>query len=112
MMVPARAATENSRYQPNSASTQTSEDRSALAEINEALQMSCVGLRFEFDQQADEMVAKVLDVASGAVIRQMPFEEVARISKAMGKLQGLLIHQTILKKWGESRPPLGYCAAI
>ncbi|HQS31597.1 MAG: hypothetical protein B7X59_04235 [Polaromonas sp. 39-63-203] len=106
MMIPARAATASPRRQPMSASTPLHEDRIALAEINEAFQMSCVGLQFAFDQQADEMVAKVLDVGSGAVIRQIPFEEVARISKAMGKLQSLLMHQSILKKWGQSRRPL------
>lgn len=74
-----------------------------LAEINQTLKMASIGLQFEFfDQESGTMIAKVVDVKSGEVIRQIPFEEVVRISKALGKLQGLVLHQTILKKWCES----------
>ena len=41
------------------------------------------------------MVTKVIDVESGEVIRQMPSEEVVRFSKALGKLQGLLVSQKV-----------------
>ena len=70
-------------------------ERSALAEINESLRMSSIGVQFEFDKEADTMVVKVVDVESGELIRQMPSEEVVRISKALGKLQGLLVHQAV-----------------
>lgn len=81
-------------------------ESATLVEINQALEMAAIGLQFEFDKEADKMIAKVVDVGSGEVIRQMPSEEVVRISKALGKLQGLLMHQTILKRWCESRKPL------
>lgn len=78
-------------------------ERATLAEINQTLKMASIGLQFEFfDQESGTMIAKVVDEKSGEVIRQMPFEEVVRISKALGKLQGLVLHQTILKKWRES----------
>jgi flagellar protein FlaG len=67
----------------------------ALAEINESLRMSSIGVQFEFDKEADTMIVKVVDVESGELIRQMPSEEVVRISRALGKLQGLLVHQTV-----------------
>lgn len=67
----------------------------ALAEINESLRMSSIGVQFEFDKVADTMIVKVVDVESGELIRQMPSEEVVRISRALGKLQGLLVHQTV-----------------
>ncbi|MFS2033479.1 flagellar protein FlaG [Polaromonas sp. CT11-55] len=70
-------------------------ERSALAEINESLRMSSIGVQFEFDKEADTMVVKVVDVESGELIRQMPSEEVVRISRALGKLQGLLVHQAV-----------------
>jgi flagellar protein FlaG len=70
-------------------------ERSALAEVNESLRMSSIGVQFEFDKEADTMVVKVVDVESGELIRQMPSEEVVRISKALGKLQGLLVHQAV-----------------
>lgn len=70
-------------------------ERGALAEINESLRMASIGVQFEFDKEADTMVVKVVDVESGELIRQMPSEEVVRISKALGKLQGLLVHQAV-----------------
>ena len=73
-----------------------------LAEISQTLKMASIGLQFEFDQESNTMIAEVVDVRSGEVIRQIPFEEVVRISKALGKLQRFVLHQTILKKWCES----------
>jgi flagellar protein FlaG len=67
----------------------------ALAEINQAMQIASIGVRFEFDTTAEKMVTKVVDVASGDVIRQMPTEEVLRMSKALDKLQGLLVNHAV-----------------
>lgn len=67
----------------------------ALAEINHAMQMSAIGVRFEFDPKAEKMVTKVVDAASGELIHQMPSEEVLRMSRALDKLQGLLVHQAV-----------------
>jgi len=78
----------------------------ALAEINQTLKMASLGLQFEFDTETAKMIAKVADVESGEVIRRIPSEEVVRILKALSNLQGLLMHQTILKKWSESRGKL------
>lgn len=71
------------------------QERAALAEINQTLRMASIGVQFEFDKEADTMIAKVVDVDSGEVIRQMPSEEMVRMSKALGKLQGLLVHQAV-----------------
>ena len=68
---------------------------SAVAEINQSLKLASIGVRFEFDKEANTMVTKVMDVESGEVIRQMPSEEVVRFSKALGKLQGLLVSQKV-----------------
>ena len=70
------------------------QERTALAEINQTLRMASIGVQFEFDKEADTMIVKVVDVDSGELIRQMPSEEVVRISRALGRLQGLLVHQT------------------
>ncbi|MDI1268724.1 MAG: flagellar protein FlaG [Polaromonas sp.] len=67
----------------------------ALAEINHVLQMASVGVRFEFDKEANTMVTKVVDMESGEMIRQMPSEEAVHLSKALGKLQGLLVSQKV-----------------
>lgn len=71
------------------------QERAALAEINRTLKMASIGVQFEFDKEADTMIVKVVDVESGELIRQMPSEEVVRISRALGRLQGLLVHQTV-----------------
>lgn len=67
----------------------------ALAEVNQTMRMASIGVRFEFDKDADIMIAKVVDVETGAVIRQMPSAEVVRIAKVLGKLQGLLVSQQV-----------------
>jgi flagellar protein FlaG len=71
------------------------QERAALAEVNQTLRMASIGVQFEFDKEADKMIVKVVDVESGELIRQMPSEEVVRISRALGKLQGLLVHQAV-----------------
>ena len=71
------------------------QERAALADINETLRMASIGVQFEFDKEADTMIVKVVDIESGELIRQMPSEEVVRISRALGKLQGLLVHQAV-----------------
>lgn len=89
-VAPVREAAAHDRLEktPNSTASEKSE---ALEEINQSLRMSSIGVRFEFDKEADMMIAKVVDVESGEMIRQMPSEEVVRISKVLGKLQGLLV---------------------
>ena len=69
--------------------------QAALAEINQTMQMASIGVRFEFDKEAETMIAKVVDVETGVLIRQMPSAEVVHISKVLGKLQGLLVRQEV-----------------
>jgi flagellar protein FlaG len=68
---------------------------SAVAEINQSLKLASIGVQFEFDKEAKTMVTKVMDMESGEVIRQMPSEDVVRFSKALDKLQGLLVSQKV-----------------
>src|SRR5665647_972324 len=101
MMILENSVTENSLGEPA-----PTRERATLAEINQTLKMASIGLQFEFAKEAGKMIAKVVDVENGEVIRPIPSEEVVRILKALGKLQGLLINQTILNKWYESRGKL------
>ena len=87
---PAAAIQPGKKTEPGQA-----QERAALAEINRTLKMASIGVQFEFDKEADTMIVKVVDVESGELIRQMPSEEVVRISRALGRLQGLLVHQTV-----------------
>jgi len=70
----------------------------ALAEINENLKMTSIGVQFEFDEEADKIIAKVVNAETGKLMRQMPSEEVMQLSKALGKLHDLLVHHEICRK--------------
>jgi len=52
-----------------------------------------IGVRFEVDADTDRLVVKVVDRASGELIRQIPSEEVLRIAKLLGKVPGVLMTQ-------------------
>ena len=91
---PVRAAASLDREKKAAEATST-QLNSALAEINQTLKLASIGVQFEFDKEANTMVTKVVDVESGEVIRQMPTEEVVRFSKALDKLQGLLVSQKV-----------------
>lgn len=65
----------------------------AVHEVNAALAVREVGLRFEVDKDTDKLIVKVVDRASGEVIRQIPNEEVVRIARLMSEGNGLLVDQ-------------------
>lgn len=67
---------------------------SAVREINASMQSRSVGVRFEVDGDTDRLVVKVVDRLSGELIRQIPSEEVLRIAKLLGQVQGTLVSQT------------------
>ncbi len=62
-----------------------------MRQVNEALALREVGLKFEVDKDTDKVIIKVVDRASGEVIRQIPNEEVVRIAKLMSDGKGLLV---------------------
>ncbi len=63
-----------------------------MREVNASLK--AIGLEFEVDEDTDKMVVKVIDKETGETIRQMPSEEVIRIAKVLGKMQGMLVRET------------------
>ncbi|PXX46748.1 flagellar protein FlaG [Undibacterium pigrum] len=66
----------------------------AVAEINKSIQVSSQNLEFSVDNDAKEVVVKIVDQQTKQVIRQIPTEEALEIAKSLDKLQGLLIKQT------------------
>ena len=62
--------------------------KTRCSEVNASLQSRSVGLQFEMDKDTDKVIVKVVDRASGEVIRQIPTEEVVRIAKVLGKAPG------------------------
>lgn len=65
----------------------------ALQRINKALQRLSPDLEFELDPDTNRAIVKVIDQQTKEVIRQMPTAEALEISKALDKLQGLLVRQ-------------------
>ncbi len=66
----------------------------ALERLTEALRTASVSVQFEIDSNSHRVITKVMDKTSGEVIRQIPTEELVRISDAMTQLQGLFVNQT------------------
>lgn len=92
VLVQQAAQAEEAKEKPEAEPAQV---HAALAEINQTMQMASIGVRFEFDKEAETMIAKVVDVETGVLIRQMPSAEVVHIAKVLGKLQGLLLSQQV-----------------
>jgi flagellar protein FlaG len=66
----------------------------AVGEVNAALQLRSVGLRFEVDADTERLVVKVVDRDSGELIRQIPSEEALRIARVLGRAPGLLMDRS------------------
>lgn len=78
--------------QPNQAVSE-SQVGQALQSINKALQKLSSNLEFTIDEDSNRTIVKVMDNQTKEVIRQMPSVEAVEISKALDKLQGLLVKQ-------------------
>ena len=88
---PAPAQVASAEPEPQPGADQLSE---ALKSINSALQARSQDLEFSVDSDSDRTIVKVTDKNTHEVIRQMPTKEALEISKALDRLQSLLIKQT------------------
>lgn len=67
----------------------------SLEEINKVLAGFSISVQFKIDPDYKELIVKVVDQESGKLIRQIPTEDVVRMSKAMDNLKGLLFAQSV-----------------
>jgi flagellar protein FlaG len=65
----------------------------ALKDVQSAISKVSSDLTFSYDQDFGRTIVKVVDSETDQVIRQIPSEEFIRISKALDRLQGLLIKE-------------------
>ena len=65
----------------------------ALEAANRMVQSLGIGLQFSIDQETGKTLIQVIDTSTNQLIRQIPAEEMLTISRALDKLQGLLIKQ-------------------
>ena len=68
--------------------------KDAIKATNDFVKPISSSIEFSMDEDAGEMVVKVVDKATDEVIRQIPSEEMLDIAKALDKIQGLLIKQS------------------
>lgn len=62
----------------------------AVEDMNKFVQSLGRDIKFSLDDSTDQVVVKVVDKASGDVIRQMPSEEALKLSKNMKEMRSLL----------------------
>ena len=63
----------------------------AFEEINAAMEAWSTGMRFELDEDTQQMVVSIIDTKSGDVLRQIPSEEVLHVAKMIAQFQGQLL---------------------
>jgi flagellar protein FlaG len=61
-----------------------------VQELNKAMQIVNTSLSFSVDQNTKQTVVKVTDVNTKEVIRQIPSEEMLRVSQRIAELLGVL----------------------
>jgi len=60
----------------------------AFDEINSTMEAWNTGMRFEIDEDTQQLVVSVIDTNSGEVLRQIPSEEVLHVAKMIAQFQG------------------------
>jgi flagellar protein FlaG len=71
-----------------------SELDTAVESINDFISTVANNLEFSVDRDTEQVVVKVVDKETHEVVKQFPSEEALAISKALDKLQGLMVKQT------------------
>ncbi len=66
---------------------------SSLEKVSKLVASYARELKFSQDEETGIKVVKVVDSASGEVIRQMPSEEVLKIAQSLDKIVGLLFQE-------------------
>ena len=67
----------------------------SLDDINKVMASFSISVQFKIDPDYKELIVKVVDQDTGKLIRQIPTEEVVKMSKAMDNLKGLLFAQSV-----------------
>ena len=66
----------------------------SLEDINKVLTGLSISVQFRVDPGYKDLIVKVVDQDTGKLIRQIPTEDVVKMSKAMDNLKGLLFAQS------------------
>ena len=71
------------------------EVKKVLNKLNELSYSLKHTIAFHYDERIEKILAKVTDVTTGRVIRQIPSEELIRLSLKMNEFSGKLINAVI-----------------
>ena len=66
-----------------------------LEEVQSAINVITNDLQFSIDEDTGKTLIKIVDRETDEVIKQIPSEELLRISKALDTLKGLLVKQEV-----------------
>ena len=67
----------------------------AISAANQSMRSVATNLRFEKDSDSGKIVVRVIDSETQQVLRQMPSEEMLAMSKALDRLQGLMVRHKV-----------------
>ena len=97
---PARSAGEVAAASPAADAATPAQQSASEAQLqgavnaaNDFIKPITNSVEFSLDKDSDKMIVKVMDNATKEVIRQIPSVEMLAITKALDKIQGLLIKQ-------------------
>ena len=79
--------------QPPPVPLSQSDIKTALDAINKYLAPNSSDIQFVEDKDSGLTLVKIVDTATGKVIRQIPTEQIVEISRDLVKLQGLLVKE-------------------
>lgn len=81
------ASQSNADTQSNDTTTASTDIQSAVGQVSDFVQGQNRNLNFSFDDEAQRSIVKVTDSETGELIRQIPSEEVLRLSERIKNLQ-------------------------
>lgn len=84
----AQAAQKKARQKENTAAA--SDNLKKLQDVLDEFQKKTTALRFSIDKDGGDVIVKVVDPASGKVVRQIPPDEILAMQHQMEKIRGLL----------------------
>jgi flagellar protein FlaG len=86
-------STENSKHRVDliPAATDVQTMQTIRKAVQEVAQPDTSTLEFHTDAETGRVVVKIIDTASGKLVRQIPMEEMLALAKSLERFQGLLL---------------------
>ncbi len=91
---PAQTAPVEKTAQPAQPQVDTQAVKAAVEASNRVVQTLQSKIEFVTDDSSGRLLVKVIDPSNDQVIRQIPSEEMLAISRALDRMQGLLVKST------------------